>query len=172
MNRQPSSPLYYDNKLKSRYFPVEEGHEDLTLKDLCEIVGAYSVFYSLLGLILWGTFCFGLTQSNGLMIMNIVVFVCAVIWISAMLIYGRYTNRLVAKHQFYQERISEREQELRDQHQRETSKKERAHAVNRTKAKVGGQKFVDVPPQINLDGGKSSLDYDSGEENEKAGLLK
>lgn len=66
---------------------------------------------------------------------NIGCFIFMFFFVIGMLVVGSRANRKQAQHDFYLERISEREQELRDIEQREAQKREQEMKIAHSKAK-------------------------------------
>lgn len=66
---------------------------------------------------------------------NIIIWLVGLAYIGGLLIGGHRSTKKSQRHEFYQEKISEREQELREIEQREAQKREQEMKIAKSKSK-------------------------------------
>ena len=102
-----------DDKFNTRYFQVDEGYDKRVYENDCKnifkILGCFFCYYSLQVLYFWGHLSLALTHPTASMWFNIIIWLCALGFIIGMIFVGYKSNQKQSRHNFYEEKISERE---------------------------------------------------------------
>ena len=88
------------------------------------LICVYVLFYVLNSLHWWGLVAFGTAYTEESMWYSIAMFGFTLVWIGCMLISGYKANQKLALFEFYQEKINDKESEIREFEAREAQKRE------------------------------------------------
>ena len=117
-----------NNQVGGRYFKVDEGYDkklyENTWGNVIIIILVFIVFYVLNCVHFYGSLAFGTVFTVANMWYNVALFCFMILFLAAMLISGYFGNNKKRRHDFYQEKIRDKLQEIRDQEAREAQKKE------------------------------------------------
>lgn len=117
-----------NNQIGGRYFKVDEGYDkklyENTWSNVFLIIGVFFVFYLLNTVHFYGSLALGTVFSEDNMWYNVALFCFTIMFLAAMLVSGHFGNNKKRRHDFYQEKIRDRLQEVRDQEAREAQKRE------------------------------------------------
>lgn len=128
-----------DNHIKkSSYFEDESKFDRRyyfnTWKNIFQVIALLLSFYGLHVLIFWAHVSLGSTHPEEAQWLNVAFFILANVWIFFMLVIGSFVNKKLRKYQFFMEKINDKEQEIREAHQRAEQKKKQEE-------KLAAQKF-------------------------------
>jgi hypothetical protein len=121
----------------NRYFKVDEGYDkklyENTWGNVVIIIVVFIVFYVLNIVHFYGSLAFGTVHTVANMWYNVALFAFMIVFLSLMLISGHIGNNKKKRHDFYQEKIRDKMQEIRDQEAREAQKREQEMKLSKAK---------------------------------------
>ena len=88
-------------------------------KDALWITTMLILFYALFSLIFWGMCAFCTTRTEQAMWTSVGLFIATFIWILSQAGAGYYTNKKLARFEFYNEKVAEKEQDIKDHEARQ-----------------------------------------------------
>ena len=86
------------------------------------MLGALAIMYIIHFFMFWGHLALGTTNTEAYMGLNIALFIFIAIWIGIMVMFGKKSNAKFAKYEFYQEKINEMEQKIKEEKVRREQK--------------------------------------------------
>ena len=87
-----------------------------------KIIGALIIMYIFHFFIFWGHLALGTTNTEAYLWLNVGLFIFIAGWIGVMVTFGKKNNAKFAKYEFYQEKINEMEQKIKEEKVRREQK--------------------------------------------------
>lgn len=102
----------HEQRYGKRYYPVDEGYDKRVYQNDCKnvtrIIATLIFFWIFQACHWWCIFELGINATWDLTVYSIIIFIVAVVFIGGMLLSGKYANKKKRLHEFFQEKIAER----------------------------------------------------------------
>ena len=100
-----------------------------TWQDWVKILAALGFYYGLHVIVFWGHISLGTCFPEENMWLNVALFIFACVWIAFNVVLGHFSNKKLRLLEFYRVKISEKDQEIRDNLMMEEQKRIQAEKM-------------------------------------------
>ena len=117
----------YKAKVGNRYFKVDEGYDkrvyENDMQNWIRIVVTFAFFYSFVILFWWGSFEFGIWNTELFTQYSIIIFLVTVAFLCGMLLSGKIANKKKRESVFLEEKILDIQSKEQEKQMREAAKR-------------------------------------------------